>query len=1051
IPNEAWQNLHGCNEILNESYPKVIEEIYESYLVAGANVLKTNSFGALGWVLDEYDISHKAYDLAYLSAKLAKNLALKYHSSDNPRFVTGSLGPGTKLPSLGHIEYDEMYEGYKLSSIALIDGGVDSFLIETAQDPLQIKCALNGIFDAMKYKNVNLPVMVSATIELNGTMLIGTDIGTLYTILEPFDIFSIGLNCGTGPKEVKRHIDILSQLSNKPISIHSNAGLPENRGGQTYYPMQPEEFATLQSEFLNFNNVCLLGGCCGTTPEHIKALKAKVQNRLPKKASPEYQKSLASLFQTISLKQKPAPLLIGERSNATGSKAFRELLLKSDYEGALSVAQEQVKATAHVLDVSVAFAGRDEFRDMKEVIKLYSQKIPLPLMPDSTQLNALEVALKNIGGRAIINSANLEDGIEKFDKVCSLAKRYGSALVCLTIDESGMAKTKEKKVEIAKRMYERAVNYHGLSPADLVFDVLTFTIGSGDEEFFTAGVETIEAIRELHTIYPECGSTLGLSNISFGLDKNARVFLNSIFLYHAVEAGLTTAIVNTAHLLPYHKISKEDIEVCEALIFNHERTSKPLFDFINHFSNRVVENKSDENLENLSDEEKIKKYLLDGEKDKMLKLLATAKDTIAPEKIINEILIDGMKTVGELFGNGQMQLPFVLQSAEVMKSSVDYLNQFLEKKDSQSQATLILGTVKGDVHDVGKNLVDIILSNNGYKVVNIGIKADIEKFIEALSEHKADAIGMSGLLVKSTQVMKENLIELKNRGINVPILLGGAALNKKFVDEYCRTNYDGAIFYCRDAFDGLNAMNMIEKGELEHLPTIEDKQDVFEESFEDVVIDEKDIVKPKSVEIPKAPFYGRFVLECDDFIKNISFDWLNHRMLFKQRWGYSKKNLSESDYNKLLNETIMPNFLRLKELFLNELFLPTIIYGYYPCIAKDDILYIFDENYKEQTPNIEKAIHKITFPRQRKKPHRSVADYFSDKKLDVVAFSVVSSGLKLSEYESKLFKDGLYHEYYLVHGLGVELAESLAEIVHKKVRAELNILRGERDSLDDVK
>ncbi len=1064
ISEGEWQGKNGCNEILNISAPEIIKNIHRDYLNSGADILKTNTFGAIPWVLEEYDLMAKTYELAYEGVKIAKEVTKEYEN----KFVAGAIGPGTKLPSLGHINYNTMYSGYKVTAKAMIDAGVDLFLLETAQDPLQIKAAIHALEDASKEKNLNIPIMVSVTIELSGSMLIGTDAITIATILEPFNILSLGFNCGTGPVEIKKHLQTLSKIWHKPISIHSNAGLPENRGGHTYYPMQPNEFAKLQSEFCNLDGVAFLGGCCGTTPAHIKALSETIKNLTPLPPKGVQENSIASLFMSVALKQQPSPFLMGERSNATGSKAFRDLLISENYEGTLSVAQAQVKAGAHGIDVSVGFAGRDEKEDMTKIISLYNQKIALPLMPDSTQINSLEIALQHIGGKAIINSANLEDGEERFDKICALAKRYGASLVCLAIDEDGMAKTKEKKFEIAKRMYERATQIHGLKAEDLVFDLLTFTVGSGDEEYFTSAIETIEAIRELRITYPKVGAVLGLSNVSFGLDKDARIYLNSVFLHHCIEAGLTMSIVNVAHIIPYFKLSEEDKKVCENLLFNNRENGDPLFKFIDYFSNvEKKEVQSDEEFNKLFSDEKIKKLLLDGDKSGMLKLLESVKDEIAPEKIVNEILIEGMKEIGELFGSGKMQLPFVLQSAEVMKSAVDFLNPFLPKKEKSSQTTLILGTVKGDVHDVGKNLVDIILSNNGFKVVNVGIKADVEEFIKATREHNGDAIGMSGLLVKSTSVMQENLIELKKQGISVPVLLGGAALTKKFIDDFCRPNYDGAIFYCKDAFDGITAMGRIEKGNLD--TNLSQKEEILIETpKEKIEIPPISQIKmPTKIEVPTPPFFGKRVFIAPNYgdekivkkyenIKKLAFNWLNQKILFKQRWGFKSKGIDRSEYEKLSESEIIPTFNRLKEEFLNGLFEPTIIYGYYSCRSDENSIIIFDESEKadntEPLSEVMGRANKIfTFPRQHKKPHRALSDYFESNKHDVIAFSVVSSGIKLSEYEAELFKTGKFKEYYLIHGLGVELAEALAEIIHKQVRIELNILKNESADLSEVK
>ncbi|MFA5461659.1 MAG: homocysteine S-methyltransferase family protein, partial [Sulfurimonas sp.] len=814
ISKEAWEGNEGCNELLNVTAPEILSEIFHAYLTAGADFITTNTFGSFSWVLDEYQIGHRAYELTYAGAKIAKDECNKFSTPEHPRFVLGSVGPGTKLPSLGHITYDIMYEGYTEFCLALIDGGVDLFLLETCQDPLQIKAALHACKEACRVREVEIPIMISVTIELSGTMLIGTDAETIATILEPFDILSLGFNCGTGPEQVLKHVKTLSEVWHKPISVHANAGLPQNRGGYTYYPMGPDEFVNQQEKFLHYDGVSFLGGCCGTTPEHIRALRDRVTTITPKSASGSHKNSIASLFSTVPLMQEPAPLLVGERSNATGSKAFKDLLLAEDYEGTLSVAQQQVRAGAHVLDVNVGFAGRGETKDMDSVMKMYAQKIALPLMPDSTQTTGLETALKNIGGKPILNSVNLEDGEPKFDEVCALAKKYGASLVCLTIDEVGMAKTIEDKIKVADRIIDLATNRHGIKKEDLVFDVLTFTLASGGSEYFDAGINTIEAIRQLRVKHPEVGAILGLSNISFGLDKDARPYLNSMFLHHCIQAGLTAVIINVQHIIPLNKISQADQDICDDLIFNRLPNGEALFKFIEHFSTKEVVNNDavDEAYLAMSDEQKIAKLLMDGDKDRMIPLVEEARHKIAPEKIVNEILIDAMKVVGELFGSGQMQLPFVLQSAETMKKTVDYLNPYLPKVEKNVDTTLVLGTVKGDVHDVGKNLVDIILSNNGYKVVNLGIKVEIEKFIEAMKDGNISAIGFSGLLVKSTQVMQENFKLLKEAGVSIPVLIGGAALTRSFVDDFCRPFYDGPIFYCKDAFDGVTAMTRIEAG-----------------------------------------------------------------------------------------------------------------------------------------------------------------------------------------------------------------------------------------------
>ena len=1065
IPEEAWEGNEGCNELLNVTAPDVMQEIFNAYLTAGADFITTNTFGSFSWVLDEYDIGHRAYELTKAGAQIVKKACDAYSTPEHPRFVLGSIGPGTKLPSLGHIGYDAMFEGYTEACLALIDGGVDVFLIETAQDPLQIKAALHAMEEANRQREVEIPIMISVTIELSGTMLIGTDAQTIATILEPFDnILSLGFNCGTGPQQVLKHVKTLSELWGKPISVHSNAGLPQNRGGYTYYPMGPDEFVEEQEKFLHYDGVSFLGGCCGTTPQHIRALVNKVSSVSPKAPSGSHPNAIASLFNTVTLMQEPAPLLVGERSNATGSKAFRELILAEDYEGTLSVAQQQVRAGAHVLDVNVGFAGRDETKDMNEVMATYAQKIALPLMPDSTQTSGLETALKNIGGKPILNSVNLEDGEEKFDAVCKLAKKYGASLVCLTIDEVGMAKSVADKLKVAERIIDLATNRHGIKKEDLVFDVLTFTLGSGDEEYFEAGINTIEAIKQLRQKHPEVGAILGLSNISFGLDKDARPYLNSMFLHHCVQAGLSSVIINVKHIIPLNKISEQDQKICDDLIFNRLPNGEALFTFIEHFSTKeAVDNDAvDEAYLAMSNEEKIAKLLMDGDKDRMIPLVEEARQTIAPEVIVNEILIDAMKVVGELFGSGQMQLPFVLQSAETMKKTVDYLNPYLPKIEKAVDTTLALGTVKGDVHDVGKNLVDIILSNNGYKVNNLGIKVELDKFLEAMEQGHISAFGMSGLLVKSTQVMLENLSTLKEKNIKIPVLLGGAALTRAFIDDFCRPAYDGPIFYCKDAFDGVTAMSRIEAGNFDtnlhpDAPVVQkvEKKEVIIPPFEALKMPSRD------VNVPTPPFWGRREIKLTSQQIEMAFEWINHKILFKSRWGYSSKGMKKEAYQKQLDEVVWPAYEKLKKQFLEEkLFEPTIVYGYWPCRSDDNKLLIFNESegynskaeINRQTLSERRAdtYKEFCFPRQRKAPHRALSDFFHSERDDIIALTCVSAGSKLSDAEREIYDKGNYTEYYQFHGLGVELAEALAEIAHKQIRLDLNIAEGEKPTLADV-
>jgi 5-methyltetrahydrofolate--homocysteine methyltransferase len=1074
VPAEAWLDeagvaQEGCNELLNATAPEIIGRIHKRYAMAGADMIKTNTFGAMDWVLDEYGLGHRAYELSKRGAELVKRVCEEYTTPEKPRFVLGSIGPGTKLPSLGHIHYDEMYAGYAEVARGLIDGGVDVFLLETCQDPLQIKAAIHACNDAAKERGVSIPIMVSVTIELSGTMLIGTDAATIVTILEPFDLLSLGFNCGTGPDQVRKHLKILSEKASIPLSIHSNAGLPQNRGGFTYYPMGPDEFAAKELEFTAFDGVAFIGGCCGTTPQHIMALAKAIAGKVPRKPTGSSAPAVASLFGTVDLFQEPAPLLIGERSNATGSKAFRELILAEDYEGTLSVGQAQVRDGAHVLDVNVEFAGRDGAADMAVVMELYNQKIPLPLMPDATRVATIEAALKRIGGKPIINSANLEDGIEKFDAICSLAKRFGAALVLLTIDEQGMAKTTEAKLAVAERMYERATQKHGIAPHDLLFDMLTFTVGSGDEEYRDAAIQTIDAIREMRRRHPETGTTLGLSNISFGLDKHARMYLNSVFLHHCVEAGLTSVIINVKHIIPLAKMEPEDIAICEELLFHPDDQS--LFRFIEHFSDKTAQTDGgDEAFAALSDEEKIAKLLMDGDKERMIPLVEEVRHRIHPDRIVNEILIDAMKEIGELFGAGKMQLPFVLQSAETMKATVDYLNPYLTKQEKATETTLVLGTVKGDVHDVGKNLVDIILTNNGYNVVNIGIKCELEDYLKAAREHDVQAIGMSGLLVKSTAVMRDNLEAMAAQGIEVPVLLGGAALTQGFVDEYCRPIYNGPIFYCRDAFDGVIAMSRIEAWQADKSQPLDTRlgsdgvdKPLAKPKEETPIPPFEAIAMPEPVPIPTPPFWGRRVLQGDAIDSETVFGWVNRKSVIKQHWGYKRGSMDPQAYQTLLEEKVYPEYERLKRQIIDEgLLEPTILYGYYPVRSDDQSLLVFDPSEgwnvdanadREPFEAVaDRAIARFVFPRQRRKPHRALSDFFAHERHDVLALTCVSAGPRFSVYEKELYDAGRYLEYNLVHGLSVELAEALAEMAHKQIRMDLGILgEGESPNLRDVR
>jgi 5-methyltetrahydrofolate--homocysteine methyltransferase len=830
---------NGCNEYLLVTKPSAIEKVHRDFLAAGVDVIETDTFGSSSIVLAEYGLQDRAYEISKLGAELAKKVAREFSTEEHPRFVAGSIGPTTKLPSLGHITFEEMERSYYEQTAGLVDGGADLLMVETSQDVLQVKAALGGIFRLFKEKGIKLPVITSVTIETMGTMLMGTEIGAALTALEPYDISVIGMNCATGPKEMSENIRYLTQNSRIPVSCIPNAGLPENVGGVAHYHLSPEDMATWLSHFVKDFGVSVVGGCCGTRPEHLKAVVNAMNGLKPKPRTIEYQPSVSSLYSAVTMEMKPAPLIVGERTNANGSKKFRELLQKEDYDGMVMMAKEALKEGAHVLDVCVAYVGRDEVRDMKEFVSRLNTQVPLPLVIDSTEANVIEAALQLCAGKAIVNSVNLEDGEEKIAHVVPLCKKYGAAVVALTIDEKGMAKTAKDKFAVAKRIYELVVNKYGMKPSDLIFDTLTFTLGSGDEEFRKAGIETIEAIKLIKKEYPEVGFVLGVSNISFGLAPHIRHDLNSVFLHYAIEAGLSQAIVNAQKIKPLYKIDDRGRELCKQLVFDERTfdgeqcTYDPLTELMAYYADKKTDAKAEKKERAGTIEEILKNRIIDGDRTGVSTDLDEALKKYTPLHIINEILLGGMKVVGDLFGRGEMQLPFVLQSAETMKASVAYLEQFMEKSEATNKGSMVFATVKGDVHDIGKNLVDIILTNNGYKVYNLGIKQPLDAIIQSWQETKADAIGMSGLLVKSTAIMKENLELMNERGLTPPVVLGGAALTRRFVEHDLRSIYKGTVVYASDAFDGLRFMEQLKtKGVESFAPSVSDEPGITEDGDE---------------------------------------------------------------------------------------------------------------------------------------------------------------------------------------------------------------------------
>jgi len=1084
------KELEGCNENLVLSSPKVVEKVHNSFLEAGCHVIETNTFGASSIVLDEYDIKNKAYEINKNAALIAKKAATKYSSVDKPRFVAGSIGPTTKLPTLGHIDFDELKKSYKEQIYGLIDGGVDLLLIETCQDVLQIKSALLASKEILDSKNKDIPIMVSITMETTGTMLVGSDIASALTILEPFNIDILGLNCATGPEQMKEHIKYLSENSPFAISCIPNAGLPENIGGVAHYRLKPIELKMQLMNFIYDFNVQLIGGCCGTTPEHIKYLSSIIDeiidNERPNKNGKNnlsgYIPSASSIYNSVPYKQDNSILIVGERLNASGSKKVRELLNNDDWDGLVSIAKQQQKENAHVLDVNVDFVGRDGVKDMKEITSRLVTNINLPLMIDSTDADKMESGLKSAGGKCIINSTNYEDGNERFDQVLNLALGYGSGLVVGTIDEDGMARNADKKYNIVKRAINRTREC-GLSDYELFFDPLALPISTGIEEDRLNAKETITAISKIRENFPEIHIILGISNISFGLSPLSRINLNSIFLDECIKAGLDSAIIAPNKILPLSKISEETKNLCLDLIYDKREFEDdiciydPLVVLTKAFQDLSIQDfkKASSENKNLTLEESLKNHIIDGEKIGLEDQLNKALKKYKPLEIINTFLLDGMKVVGDLFGSGQMQLPFVLQSAETMKFAVSILEPYMETVDENiSNGKLLIATVKGDVHDIGKNLVDIILTNNGYDVINLGIKQDVSAIIDAQKKHNADCIAMSGLLVKSTAFMKDNLEAFNNEDISVPVILGGAALTPKFVNEDCSKIYKGKILYGKDAFTDLKFMNEYmdnkKKGNWSNtegfinkegininlassksnseelnksisIPTETAKLNLKENFIRSKFINEEEPIKP--------PFLGTKVLNEVDIDVNKLIFYLDKKALFSSQWQIKKgKNQSIDEYNNYLDSYAKPLLDKwLETIVEKKLISPKAVYGYFRCGRKDNSIFLFDD----------KSLNKISefnFPRQKSGNNLCIADFYcdlkNDKPIDIFPMQAVTMGDIASEYSQKLFKEDKYSDYLLFHGLTVQLAEALAEYVHALIRIECGYRNEEPDKNRDI-
>ncbi|MEH2269746.1 MAG: methionine synthase [Nostoc sp.] len=1066
----------GCNEYLVHTKPEAVAKVHRDFLAAGADVIETDTFGSTSLVLAEYDLADQAYYLSKTAAELAKRVAAEFSTPEKPRFVAGSIGPTTKLPTLGHIDFDTMKATFAEQAEALWDGGVDLFLVETCQDVLQIKAALNGIEEVFAKKGDRRPLMVSVTMESMGTMLVGSEISAVLTILAPYPIDILGLNCATGPDLMKPHIKYLAEHSPFIVSCIPNAGLPENVGGQAHYRLTPLELRMSLMHFVEDLGVQVIGGCCGTRPEHIQQLAELAKDLKPKVRHPSLEPAAASIYTTQPYDQDNSFLIVGERLNASGSKKCRDLLNAEDWDGLVSMARAQVKEGAHILDVNVDYVGRDGVRDMHELVSRIVNNVTLPLMLDSTEWEKMEAGLKVAGGKCLLNSTNYEDGEPRFLKVLELAKKYGAGVIIGTIDEDGMARTADKKFAIAQRAYRQAVEF-GIPPTEIFFDTLALPISTGIEEDRENGKATIESIRRIREGLPGCHVILGVSNISFGLNPASRMVLNSVFLHEATTAGMDAAIVSANKILPLSKIDARHQEICRQLIYDERKFEgnvcvyDPLGELTTAFAG--VTTKRDRSLdESLPIPERLKRHIIDGERIGLEEHLKKALEEHPPLEIINTFLLDGMKVVGELFGSGQMQLPFVLQSAETMKAAVAFLEPFMEKSESGNNAkgTFIIATVKGDVHDIGKNLVDIILSNNGYKVINLGIKQPVENIINAYEQHKADCIAMSGLLVKSTAFMKENLEVFNEKGISVPVILGGAALTPKFVHEDCQKTYKGKVVYGKDAFSDLHFMDKLMpaksagnwedlQGFLNEVETAEVSTNGHKEPVTKTA--EETSTEPKQVdtrhsdavaidiERPTPPFWGTKLLQPSDIPIEEIFWHLDLQALIAGQWQFRKpKEQSKEEYQAFLAEKVYPVLETWKQRIIEENLLhPQVIYGYFPCQSEGNSLHIYDsENQSQQVATFE-------FPRQKSLRRLCIADFFAPKEsgiIDVFPMQAVTVGEIATEFAQKLFAANQYTDYLYFHGMAVQVAEAVAEWTHARIRRELGFVADEPDNIRDI-
>ncbi|MFJ9527401.1 methionine synthase [Streptomyces cyaneofuscatus] len=1060
---EDFENLEGCNEILNITRPDIVRSVHEEYFAVGVDCVETNTFGANHSAANEYEIADRIFELSESGARIAREVADEFGEKDGrQRWVLGSIGPGTKLPSLGHITYDVLRDGYQKNAEGLLAGGSDALIVETTQDLLQTKSSIIGARRAMEALGIDVPLVCSLAFETTGVMLLGSEIGAALTALEPLGIDFIGLNCSTGPDEMSEHLRYLARHSRTPLMCMPNAGLPVLTKDGAHFPLGPDGLADSQETFVRDYGLSLIGGCCGTTPAHMKAVVDRVRGLTPPERDPSPEPGAASLYQHIPFRQDTAYLAIGERTNANGSKKFREAMLEARWDDCVEMARDQIREGAHMLDLCVDYVGRDGVADMTELAGRFATASTLPIVLDSTELPVLRAGLEQLGGRAVLNSVNYEDGDgpeSRFAQVSALAAEHGAALIALTIDEEGQARTIEHKVAIAERLIEDLTTNWGIRESDILIDTLTFTICTGQEESRGDGIATIGAIRELKKRHPDVQTTLGLSNISFGLNPAARVVLNSVFLDECVKAGLDSAIVHASKILPIARLEEEQVKVALDLIYDRRAEGydplQKLMELFEGVNMKSMKAGKAEELMALPLDERLQRRIIDGEKNGLEADLDEALQDTPALDIVNNTLLEGMKVVGELFGSGQMQLPFVLQSAEVMKSAVAHLEPHMEKSDDEGKGTIVLATVRGDVHDIGKNLVDIILSNNGYNVVNLGIKQPVSAILEAAEEHRADVIGMSGLLVKSTVIMKENLQELNQRKMaaDFPVILGGAALTRAYVEQDLHEIYEGEVRYARDAFEGLRLMDAligVKRGVPgAALPELKQrrvpKKDVAAvlevEEPEGSVRSDVSTTNP----VPEPPFWGTRVIKGIPLKEYAS--WLDEGALFKGQWGLKQARTGDGPTYEELVETEGRPHLRgwLDHLQSNNLLEAAVVYGYFPCVSKGEDLILLHEDGSERT--------RFTFPRQRRGRRLCLADFFRPEEsgeTDVIGLQVVTVGSRIGEATAELFAANSYRDYLELHGLSVQLAEALAEYWHARVRSELGFAGEDPADVEDM-